>query len=209
MTEKIKILLADDHEVVREGLSAILQRRENFEVVAEVGDGAAAVEAWQRLKPDIALLDLRMPKMEGIEAIRRIRALDANAKLIILTTYDGDEDIYQGLRAGAKGYLLKDMPREQIIDAIHAVLAGRTYIPSQVGEKLASRIHTDVLTEKELQILQRIAQGSSNKQIAREIFVSEGTVKFHSNSIYGKLGVASRTEAVKVAIARGLIRNPA
>jgi two-component system, NarL family, response regulator len=208
MTEKIKILLADDHEVVREGLSAILQRRENFEVVAEVGDGAAAVEAWQRLKPDIALLDLRMPKMEGIEAIRQIRALDANAKLIILTTYDGDEDIYQGLRAGAKGYLLKDMPREQIIDAIHAVLAGRTYIPSQVGEKLASRIHTDALTEKELQILQRIAQGSSNKQIAREIFVSEGTVKFHSNSIYGKLGVASRTEAVKVAIARGLIRNP-
>lgn len=209
MTEKIKILLADDHEVVREGLAAILQRRETFEVVAEVSDGAAAVEAWQRLKPDIALLDLRMPKMEGIEAIRQIIALDAKAKLIILTTYDGDEDIYQGLRAGAKGYLLKDMPREQIIDAIHAVLAGRTYIPSQVGEKLASRIHVDALTDKELQILQRIAQGLSNKQIAREIFVSEGTVKFHSNSIYSKLGVASRTEAVKVAIARGLIRSPA
>ena len=208
MTEKIKILFADAHEVVREGLAATLQRRDNFEVLAEVSDGEAAIEAWQRLKPDIALLDLRMPKMEGIEAIRQIIALDAKAKLIILTTYDGDEDIYQGLRAGAKGYLLKDMPREQIIDAIHAVLAGRTYIPSQVGEKLASRIHTDALTDKELQILQRIAQGLSNKQIAREIFVSEGTVKFHSNSIYGKLGVASRTEAVKVAIARGLIRNP-
>ncbi len=208
MTEKIKILLADDHEVVREGLSAILKRRETFDVVAEVGDGAAAVEAWQRLKPDIALLDLRMPKMEGIEAIRQIRALDANAKLIILTTYDGDEDIYQGLRAGAKGYLLKDTPREQIIDAIHAVVAGRTYIPSQVGEKLASRIHTDTLTERELQILREIAEGLSNKQIARKIFVSEGTVKFHSNSIYAKLGVASRTEAVKVAAARGLIRNP-
>ena len=208
MTEKIRILLADDHEVVREGLSAILKRRETFDVVAEVGDGAAAVEAWQRLKPDVALLDLRMPKMEGIEAIRQIRALDTNAKLIILTTYDGDEDIYQGLRAGAKGYLLKDTPREQIIDAIHAVVAGRTYIPSQVGEKLASRIHTDTLTERELQILREIAEGLSNKQIAKKIFVSEGTVKFHSNSIYAKLGVASRTEAIKVAAARGLIRNP-
>ena len=209
MTEKIRILLADDHEVVREGLSAILKRRETFDVVAEVGDGAAAVEAWQRLKPDVALLDLRMPKMEGIEAIRQIRALDTNAKLIILTTYDGDEDIYQGLRAGAKGYLLKDTPREQIIDAIHAVVAGRTYIPSQVGEKLASRIHTDTLTERELQILREIAEGLSNKQIAKKIFVSEGTVKFHSNSIYAKLGVASRTEAIKVATARGLIRSPA
>jgi two-component system, NarL family, response regulator len=207
MTEKIRIMLADDHEVVREGLAAILIRRETFDVVAEVGDGAAAVEAWQRLRPDIALLDLRMPKMEGVEAIRLIRALDPNAKLIILTTYDGDEDIYQGLRAGAKGYLLKDTPREQIIEAIHAVLAGRTYIPSQVGEKLASRIHTDALTEKELAILKLIADGLSNKEIAKAIFVSEGTVKFHSNSIYSKLGVGSRTEALKVATARGLIRQ--
>jgi two-component system, NarL family, response regulator len=207
MTEKIRIMLADDHEVVREGLAAILIRRETFDVVAEVGDGAAAVEAWQRLRPDIALLDLRMPKMEGVEAIRQIRALDPNAKLIILTTYDGDEDIYQGLRAGAKGYLLKDTPRAQIIEAIHAVLAGRTYIPSQVGEKLASRIHTDALTEKELAILKLIAEGLSNKEIAKALFVSEGTVKFHSNSIYSKLGVSSRTEALKVATARGLIRQ--
>jgi two-component system, NarL family, response regulator len=209
MTEKIRIMLADDHEVVREGLAAILIRRETFDVVAEVGDGAAAVEAWQRLRPDIALLDLRMPKMEGVEAIRQIRALDPNAKLIILTTYDGDEDIYQGLRAGAKGYLLKDTPREQIIEAIHAVLAGRTYIPSQVGEKLASRVNTDALTDKELQILKQIADGLSNKQIAKALFISEGTVKFHSNSIYAKLGVASRTEAVKIATARGLVRAAA
>jgi two-component system, NarL family, response regulator len=207
MTEKIRIMLADDHEVVREGLAAILKRRETFDVVAEVGDGEAAVEAWQRLKPNIALLDLRMPKMEGVEAIRQIRASDPEAKLIILTTYDGDEDIYQGLRAGAKGYLLKDTPRAQIVEAINAVLAGRTYIPSQVGEKLASRVHADVLTDKELQILKKIAEGMSNKQIARVLFVSEGTVKFHSNSIYAKLGVASRTEAVKIAISRGLVRS--
>jgi two-component system, NarL family, response regulator len=206
MTSKIRIMLADDHEVVREGLAAILARREAFEVVAEVGDGEAAVEAWLRLKPDIGLLDLRMPKIDGVEAIRRMRESDPNAKLIILTTYDGDEDIYQGLRAGAKGYLLKDSPREQIIEAIHAVLAGRTYIPSQVGEKLATRVNTDALTEKELQILKKIAEGLSNKKIAAELFISEGTVKFHSNSIYAKLGVSSRTEAVKVATARGLVR---
>jgi two-component system, NarL family, response regulator len=206
MTTKIRIMLADDHEVVREGLAAILARDENFEVVAEVGDGATAVDMWRRLKPDIALLDLRMPIMEGVDAIRLIREQDVEAKLIILTTYDGDEDIYQGLRAGAKGYLLKDTPREQIVDAIHAVMAGRTYIPSQVGEKLASRINVDVLTEKELQILKRIAVGKSNKEIARELNISEGTVKFHSNSVYSKLGVASRTEAVKVATARGLVR---
>jgi two-component system, NarL family, response regulator len=206
MTSKIRIMLADDHEVVREGLAAILARREAFEVVAEVGDGEATVEAWLRLKPDIGLLDLRMPKIDGVEAIRRMRESDPNAKLIILTTYDGDEDIYQGLRAGAKGYLLKDSPREQIIEAIHAVLAGRTYIPSQVGEKLATRVNTDALTEKELQILKKIAEGLSNKKIAAELFISEGTVKFHSNSIYAKLGVSSRTEAVKVATARGLVR---
>jgi two-component system, NarL family, response regulator len=207
MTAKVRIMLADDHEVVREGLAAILGRREGFEVVAEVGDGEAAVEVWLRLKPDIGLLDLRMPKMEGVEAIRKIREGDANAKLIILTTYDGDEDIYQGLRAGAKGYLLKDSPREQIIDAIHAVLSGRTYIPSQVGEKLASRVNTDALTEKEMLILRKIAEGQSNKKIAIELFISEGTVKFHSNSIYAKLGVASRTEAIKVATTRGLVRS--
>jgi two-component system, NarL family, response regulator len=206
MTAKIRIMLADDHEVVREGLAAILNRRETFEVIAEVGDGQAAVQTWQKLMPDIGLLDLRMPKMEGLEAIRQIRAQDPLAKLIILTTYDGDEDIYQGLRAGAKGYLLKDTPREQIIEAIHAVLAGRTYIPSQVGEKLASRVNTDTLTDKELQILKQIADGLSNKQIAKALFISEGTVKFHSNSIYSKLGVTSRTEAVKIATARGLIR---
>jgi two-component system, NarL family, response regulator len=206
MTEKIRILLADDHEVVREGLAAILGRRDDFEVVAEVGDGEAAVEAWRLLKPNVALLDLRMPKLEGVEAIRQIREFDSDAKLIILTTYDGDEDIYQGLRAGAKGYLLKDTPREQIVDAIHAVIAGRTYIPSQVGEKLASRVNIDMLTDKELQILKQIANGQSNKHIAKEQSISEGTVKFHTNSIYAKLGVASRTEAVKIAMRRGLVK---
>jgi two-component system, NarL family, response regulator len=202
----IRILLADDHEVVREGLAAILRRREIFDVVGEVGDGQAAVEAWTRQRPDVTLCDLRMPGLDGVATIRAIRAVDANARIVILTTYDSDEDIYQGLRAGAKGYLLKDAPRDQIVDAIVTVHAGRTYIPSLVGEKLAERMMTDQLTEKEMTILRSIAAGQSNKEIARVLNISEGTVKFHTNVIYSKLGVKSRTEAVAVAAERGLIK---
>jgi two-component system, NarL family, response regulator len=205
-TRPIRVLLADDHEVVREGLAAILRRREIFEIVAEVSDGSAAVEAWQQMKPDITLCDLRMPKMDGVATISAICALDAGARIIILTTYESDEDIYQGLRAGAKGYLLKDTPRDQIIDAILAVHAGRTYIPSQVGEKLATRLVTDQLTEREIAILRFVAAGQSNKEIARKLDISEGTVKFYTNSIYSKLGVTSRTEAIAVAAKRGLIK---
>jgi two-component system, NarL family, response regulator len=202
----IRILLADDHEVVREGLAAILRRREIFDVVGEVSDGAAAVEAWRELRPDITLCDLRMPKLDGVGTIAAIRAIDCHARIIILTTYDSDEDIYQGLRAGAKGYLLKDTPRDQIVDAIVAVHAGRTFIPSIVGEKLATRMVTDQLTDKETAILRYVAVGRSNKEIARELDISEGTVKFHTNAIYSKLGVASRTEAISVAAKRGLIK---
>jgi two-component system, NarL family, response regulator len=205
-TQPIRVLLADDHEVVREGLAAILRRREIFDIVGEVSDGTEAVEAWQRLKPDVTLCDLRMPNMDGVATIAAIRALDAGARIIILTTYDSDEDIYQGLRAGAKGYLLKDTPRDQIVDAIVAVHAGRTYIPSLVGEKLATRLVTDQLTEKEKAILHYVAAGQSNKEIARKIDISEGTVKFHTNAIYSKLGVTSRTEAIAVAAKRGLIK---
>jgi two-component system, NarL family, response regulator len=205
-TRLIRILLADDHEVVREGLAAILRRREIFDVVGEVCDGVEAVAAWRELKPDITLCDLRMPNMDGVATITAIRALDANARIIILTTYDSDEDIYQGLRAGAKGYLLKDTPRDQIVEAIVAVNSGRTYIPSLVGEKLATRVVTDQLTDKETAILRFVAAGLSNKEIARELDISEGTVKFHTNAIYSKLGVTSRTEAVAVAAKRGLIK---
>jgi two-component system, NarL family, response regulator len=205
-TSSIRVLLADDHEVVREGLAAILRRREIFDIVAEVSDGVEAVEAWKIHKPDITLCDLRMPNMDGVATITAIRALDANARIIILTTYDSDEDIYQGLRAGAKGYLLKDTPRDQIVDAIVSVHAGRTFIPSLVGEKLAARVVTVQLTEKELTILRFVASGLSNKEIARQLAISEGTVKFHTNAIYSKLDVTSRTEAIGAAAKRGLIK---
>jgi two-component system, NarL family, response regulator len=205
-TSSIRVLLADDHEVVREGLAAILRRREIFDIVAEVSDGVEAVDAWKIHKPDITLCDLRMPNMDGVATIVAIRALDANARIIILTTYDSDEDIYQGLRAGAKGYLLKDTPRDQIVDAIVSVHAGRTFIPSLVGEKLAARVVTVQLTEKELTILRFVASGLSNKEIARQLVISEGTVKFHTNAIYSKLDVTSRTEAIGAAAKRGLIK---
>jgi two-component system, NarL family, response regulator len=206
-TPPLRVLLADDHEVVREGLAAILNRRSTeFQVVAEADDGEQALALWLEHKPDLGVLDLRMPKLDGVATIEAIRAVDAQAKLIILTTYDTDEDIYRGLRAGAKGYLLKDADRDDILHAVRAVGRGETYLPSLVAGKLAQRLRDESLTERELQVLLCIADGQSNKQIARKLAVSEGTVKFYTSGVYSKLGVASRTEAIKVAAARGLIK---
>jgi two-component system, NarL family, response regulator len=205
--DPLRILLADDHEVVREGLASILNRRSNeFKVVAEVSDGQEAYRLWCELKPDVGIFDLRMPIMDGVATIKAVRAMDPNAKIMILTTYDTDEDIYQGLRAGAKGYLLKDADRQVILDAIRAVARGQTFLPSQVATKLATRIQSDALSEKETQVLQQMAEGKSNKQIALDLVVTEGTIKFHANNIYGKLGVSSRASAVKTALERGIVK---
>lgn len=206
-TMPIRVLLADDHEVVREGLAAILRRRDaEFAVVAEVDNGEQALEAWKEQRPDVGVLDLRMPRMDGVATIRAIRAIDPKAQLIILTTYDTDEDIYQGLRSGAKGYLLKDADRQAILDAIRTVARGQSYIPSLVASKLANRIQGEDLTEREMMVLTHIARGLSNKEIARELGVTEGTVKFYSNALYSKLGVSSRAGAIHAAAERGLIK---
>ena len=203
----LRILLADDHEVVREGLASILKRRtDEFDVVAEADNGEEAVALWRQHRPDVGVLDLRMPKLDGVGTIRAIRSMDPEARLMILTTYDTDEDIYQGLRAGAKGYLLKDSDRQELLDAIRAVARGQSWIPSLVAGKLAQRVQGDGLTDKEQQVLKQLALGFSNKDIARALQVSEGTVKFHTNAIYSKLGVGSRTAAVKVATERGLVK---
>jgi two-component system, NarL family, response regulator len=203
----IRILLADDHEVVREGLAAILRRRvDEFDVVAEVDDGEQALEAWARLRPDVAVLDLRMPRLDGVSTIKAIRKIDATARLIILTTYDTDEDIYQGLRAGAKGYLLKDADRQTILDAIRTVARGQTYIPSVVAARLASRIRGNELTTRETEVLGFIAKGMSNKEIAHAIGITEGTVKFYSSALYAKLDVTSRAGAINAAVERGLLK---
>lgn len=203
----LRVLLADDHEVVREGLASILKRRtDEFDVVAEADNGEEAVALWRQHRPDVGVLDLRMPKLDGVGTIRAIRSMDPEARLMILTTYDTDEDIYQGLRAGAKGYLLKDSDRQELLDAIRAVARGQSWIPSLVAGKLAQRVQGDGLTDKEQQVLKQLALGFSNKDIARALQVSEGTVKFHTNAIYSKLGVGSRTAAVKVATERGLVK---
>ena len=202
----IRVLIADDHGVVREGLVAMIGRQEEMMVVAQAANGAEAVELWRSHRPDVTLLDLRMPVLDGVGAIGQIRAEDPKARILILTTYDGDEDIYRGMRAGAKAYLLKDTPREELLQCIRAVYHGESYIPPAVAAKLASQVSGERLTGREVEILTLMARGSSNKAIGRELGISEGTVKTHVKSILQKLDATSRTEAASIAAKRGLVR---
>lgn len=202
----ITVLLADDHAVVREGLVAIIARQKDMVVVGEASNGRQALELWREWRPDVTLLDLRMPEMDGVSVISAIRAIEPKARILILTTYDGDEDIYRGIRAGAKAYLLKDTPREGLLACIRAVYAGDTYIPPALAAKLAAQVSGERLTQREQQILELLAEGKSNKLIAYTLTITEGTVKTHVKSILEKLGVTSRTEAVSLAAKRGLIK---
>lgn len=202
---EISVLIADDHEVVREGLVAMINRQQNMHVVAQAADGAEALALWRRHHPVITLVDLRMPKLDGVGVISEVRAIDSKARIIILTTYDGDEDIYRGMRAGAKAYMLKDAPREELLSCIRAVHAGETYVPPAVAAKLAAQVSGERLTPRELEILTLMGEGASNKVIARRLDITDGTVKTHVKSILWKLEVTSRTEAVSLAAKRGLI----
>jgi two-component system NarL family response regulator len=201
----IRVLLADDHPVVREGLAAMLNRRADMEVIGEVADGRSAVQFCQEHQPDVTLMDLRMPEMGGVEAIVTIRQQFPKARIIILTTYDGDEDIYRGLQAGALAYLLKDTPREELLETIRAVCAGQRRIPPEVASKLAERITGPSLTERELAVLEQIVAGKSNREIGQALVITEGTVKAHVNNLLGKLGVSDRTQAVTEALRRGIV----
>jgi two-component system NarL family response regulator len=203
--KRIRILIADDHPVAREGLAAIIERREDMEVVGEACDGKAALEAYERLLPDVTLMDLRMPEMDGTEAIQEIRKKHPDAQIIILTTYDTDENIFRGLRAGAKAFLLKDAPRERLMEAIRAVAAGQTDIPQDIASKLATRMSAPELTRRETEVLHSMAAGKSNLEIGNLLCISEGTVKSHVNSILSKMKVSDRTQAVTLAIKRGLV----
>ena len=202
----ISILIADDHEVVREGLVAMINRQPGMHVVAQAGDGAQAAELWNQHRPDITLVDLRMPALDGVGVITQVRAINPRARVIILTTFDGDEDIYRGMRAGARAYLLKDAPRDELLGCIRAVHAGETFVPPLVAAKLAAQVSSERLTGREREILQQMGAGASNKAIARQLGISEGTVKTHVKSVLQKLEVASRTEAVSLAARRGLIQ---
>ena len=204
--ERIRILIADDHSVVREGLVSLVKRKSDMVVVAEASNGREAVQLWKEHRPDVTLLDLRMPELNGVGAIKEIRELDENAHIVVLTTYDGDEDIYRAIKAGAKAYLLKDTARDALVETVRRVHAGETYLPPQLAAKLAERVSGEALSPREIEVLQRMAVGKSNKEIGAELFISEGTVKTHIKSIFSKLDVVSRTEAVATATRRGLIQ---
>lgn len=198
-------MVADDHNVVRQGLVALLKTVPGFEVVAEAANGKEALEGFERHHPDVTLMDLRMPVMGGVEAVAEIRRRHPGARIIVLTTFDGDEDIYRAIQAGAKAYLLKGMFGEELIDAILAVHAGKSRIPSVIAERLADRMAGPGLTGRELEVLKAIVAGRSNKEIGAELAISEATVKTHINSILSKLGVTDRTQAATTALQRGIV----
>jgi len=204
---RIRVLIADDHGVVREGLvSMILRNKADMTLVGEASNGREAIDLWREHRPDVTLLDLRMPEVDGVDAIKEIRAHDDKARIVVLTTFDGDEDIYRAIKAGAKGYLLKDVPREALMESIRRVHAGETSVPMHLVAKLAERVSGDTLSKREVEVLKLMAKGRSNKEIASSLFISEGTVKSHGKAIFAKMNVVSRTEAVTEATRRGLIR---
>jgi len=202
----VRVLIADDHALLRTGVANIINQERDFEVVAEAADGAAAVVAYRQHRPDVTLIDLRMPVMEGVEAIRQIRAFDPQARVVVLSTYDADEDIARALEAGAKAYILKDIAADGLVACIRQVLEGRTYLAPAAAAKLAERVTQVQLTPREVAALRLMADGQSNKEIAQSLGISERTVKTHLGHLFEKLGVTSRTEAMRVATRRGLVR---
>ena len=204
--DQIKVLIVDDHTTVLAGLTAIIGMQSDMVVVAEAANGIEALGLWQRHRPDITLLDLRMPKMDGVAVLNEIRQRDQSARVIVLTTYDSDLDILRAVKAGAKGYLLKDARREELLDCIRKVDSGETRIPQALMQKLVTGISSEPMTDREAEVLQLLAAGKSNKEIGASLFISEFTVKGHLRSIFSKLDVVSRTEAIATAMRRGLVQ---
>jgi DNA-binding NarL/FixJ family response regulator len=203
----LRILVAEDQAIVRDGLAALVGYQRDMQIVGCAADGEEAVRLYRELRPDVTLMDLRMPRLGGVEAIEAICATDPEARVLVLTTFDGDEDVYRSLRAGARGYLLKDAGTEELIGAIRTVGKGERYIPAAVAQRLADRAMAGPpLSEREVEVLRLVAAGKTNKEIASALFIAEGTVKTHLNTIHEKLGVRDRTEAVMVALRRGMLR---
>jgi two-component system, NarL family, response regulator len=204
-TAPIRVLIADDHAIFRQGLATIISRDPDMTAIAQAENGFQAIALFRQHQPDVTLMDLRMPEVEGVEAISAIRAQSKSARIIVLTTYDSDEDIYRGLQAGAKGYLLKETEPDELLNAIRTVHRGQKYIPPDVGAKLVQRLSNPELSERELAVLRSMAQGMSNAEIAAALSIGEGTVKSHVNRILNKLDVSDRTQAVIVAVKRGIV----
>jgi DNA-binding NarL/FixJ family response regulator len=209
MPEPIRILIVDDHPVVRDGLRGMLAGLAEFEVCGEAADGAQAVERAAALAPRVVLMDLRMPAMDGVEAITRIRARQPEVHALVLTTYDSDSDILRAIEAGATGYILKDAPREELYRAIRATAQGQTYLSPAVATRLMGQLRAPAdaaLSPREVDVLTWVAKGASNKEIARSLHLSEATVKSHLLHIFSKLGVNDRTQAVTLAVQKGMIQ---
>ena len=201
----IRILTVDDHQLLREGIGVVLDGQTDMTLVGQAGNGLEAIESYRRLRPDVTLMDLRMPDMSGIEAISAIRTEFPNARIIVLTTYAGDVQAAAALRAGAAGYLLKSLVRKELIETIRAVHSGKRRVPAEIATEIAEHVADDALTVREIEVLRRVAAGKSNKLIAAELEISEGTVKTHMKSILPKLDASDRTHAVTIALKRGIL----
>jgi two-component system, NarL family, response regulator len=202
----IRVLLADDHAIVRNGVAQILNEEGGISVVAQAADGAEAVDLFARERPDVALIDLRMPKLEGVQVVEQIRAQFPDAAVVILTTYDTDTDIERALRAGAKAYLVKDVSPKDLVACVRAVHAGHTWVSPKIAAKLVAHVTNVRLTRRELAVLRLLAAGNSNREIGAALGISDGTVKIHVTHLFAKLDVKSRTEAIATALRRGLVR---
>jgi DNA-binding NarL/FixJ family response regulator len=201
----IRVLVVDDHPLLREGIAAVIQGERDFVLVAEAGNGREAIECFRAHRPDVILMDLQMPEMDGVAATAAIRAEWPGARIVMLTTYGGDSHALRALKAGASGYLLKSMIRKDLLEAIRAVHAGQRYIPREVAGELAAHATDDALSPRELEVLKHVAAGGSNRRVAAELAVSEDTIKAHMKNILSKLGANDRTHAVTIALKRGII----
>ena len=205
---RLRVMVADDHPVVRAGLVAMLEREPDLVVVSEAANGLEAVQRWQTDAPDIGLVDLSMPGLDGFEVVKAIRSGDRTARLVVMTTLGGDEDVFRALQAGAAGYLLKDCGADELVRCMRSVWQGHKYLQGVAARQLAERITAVELTSRERDVLGRLAEGLSNKLIARRLGMAEGTVKTHVKSLLFKLDAISRTQAVRLAVQRGLVRAP-
>ena len=205
LTEVLGILCVDDHPLVRKGIAAILANEKDMKLIAEAGSGAEALEAFKKFHPDVTLMDLRMPGVDGIEATKEIRKIDPEAKIIALTSYDGDQEIYRALEAGVRGYILKESVHTEIVRAIRVVQSGKRLMPPEVAERLSEHFPQVALTPREIEVLQHVAKGLGNKEIGVRLGTAAGTVKMHLQNILSKLGASDRTHAVTLAIRRGII----